>query len=777
MTKKRPVDRAAQSRARRLARGVVALAVVGAVLPTLVPAAASADEPVGDPTPSHSRVVVKYKASADGLARRHSLSAGGLRVVKSLPITGLKVVGVPAGRTAEVVAAELRSDPAVAYAKPDVFRRPLANAPTPDDPYFDYQWGLRNSGQALPTDARSEATPVAGVDVDALGAWGVARGSSSVTVAVVDEGIELTHPDLRGALWTNPGESGAKATNGVDDDGNGYVDDVHGWDFVRGSGAVDTPADDDDHGTHVAGIIGATSNSAGVAGRASGVRLMSLKFMGEDGGYDSDAIEAIAYASEMGAKVVNASWGASLTDDPGAADDDLRAAIAGCGCVVVAAAGNGDESGRGLDTADPRNRVYPAAFGLANELSVGALNAGGRLASFSNYGVGVDLAAPGDAILSTLSGARYGWGEGTSMAAPFVSATAALMLSAAPSLTPEDVVRRIKASVQPLSALTGRVATGGMLDAGAALRALSDVTQPLRLSGADRYATAAKVADSFAPGVAVAYVASGEQFPDALAGAALAGSQGAPVLLTGPRALPTVTAAALSRLQPQRIVVLGGSGAVSSAVAKQLAGYAPKVSRLSGDDRYSTAASIAQTMMSGLSTDTVYVASGTSFPDALAGAALAGSTGQPVLLTSPGSLSTPTATWLSTHRPGRIVVLGGAAAVSDAVRDRLGDYTDGSVTRLAGADRYATAAAVAARFTAGGEHAYVASGLGFPDALAGAALAGTQGAPVLLTAPTSVPPSIRTALGRLHPQSVTVLGGTSVISSATAAALKLAARG
>lgn len=753
------------------------LTLAATMLPFLAPGAATAGDraPLQRPaslqpgsvhtSTASNRVIVKYRTPADASARVRSLAADGLRVRRTLSLTGAKVIDVPQGRTATDVVADLSKDPAVEYAVPDVLRKPLAAAP--NDPFFDQQWGLLNLG--LPLDASAQApTPLAGIDVDAPGAWAVARGSSAVTVAVIDQGIAIGHPDLQGAIWTNPGEI---AGNGRDDDANGKVDDVHGWDFVRSSGAVDSPLDDDSHGTHVAGIIGATrDNDEGVVGLAAGVNVMSLKFMSDDGGYDSDAIDAIAYAKSKGVKVMNASWGASLGEDPGAADPALRDAISECGCVFVAAAGN---DGVSSDTGS--NRVYPASFGLPNEISVAALDDRGQLATFSNYGSTVDLAAPGDAILSTLptqsGGYGYGWGGGTSMAAPFVTATAALMLSAAPALTPAEVVSRIKASVQPLSSLTGRVSTGGMLDAGAAMRTIG-VVQPERLSGADRYSTAAKVASKFAPGVAVAYVASGESFPDALAGAALAGSQDAPVLLTGPRSLPTVTVTALDRLKPSRIVVLGGTGAVSSAVASQLASHTSgKVTRIAGGDRYATASAIAQSMMQGVSTDTVYVASGESFPDALAGAALAGSTGQPVLLTSPTSLPSATAQRLSTLGPDRIVVLGGSAAVSSAVATRLADYTSGSVTRLAGTDRYATAAAVAKKFGTGVRAAYVASGLDFPDALAGAALAGSQDSPVLLTGKTSVPSSTRTALTTLVPGSVIVLGGTGVVSTATASAL------
>lgn len=722
-------------------------------------------------TSSATRVIVKYRSGTDTAARVRSLSAQGLGSGKALPLTGAMLVDVPRGEDAADVASDLSRDPNVEYAVPDVLRRPLATrAPAPDDPLFGYQWGLDNSGTPLPADA-SAPTPVAGVDVDALGAWAVHRGVGPVLVAVIDQGIDLTHPDLEQAIWTNPGEI---PDNGIDDDHNGYVDDVHGWDFVHNEPAGVDTVDDVQHGTHVAGIIGATAdNGQGVAGLAAGVTILPVKFIADDGGYDSDAIKAIAYAKALGARVMNASWGVSEAAATDADNPALRDAVSNCGCVFVSAAGN---DGVDIDTAG--QRVYPAAFGLSNELSVAAVDDSGRLASFdggtgSNYGVSsVDLAAPGQAVASTLPGNAYGWGDGTSMAVPFVSATAALMLSAAPTLTPAQIVQRLKATVRPLSSLTGKVATGGMLDAGAAMRdLLAHPVPPQRLAGSDRYATAAQVAGQFPVGTSVAYVASGTSFPDALAGAALAGSLHAPVLLTAKGSLPQATKTALTRLRPRRIVVLGGTGAVSAAVATALKAYtAGGVSRLSGADRYATAAAIAQAMVGAVGTpDTVYVASGASFPDALAGSALAGHEGQPVLLTSPTSLSTAAASWLSGHRPGRIVVLGGSGAVSDAVLARLGSYTGGTVSRLAGGDRFATAAAVAAAFGAKpAGSAYVADGLAFPDALAGAALAGTRGAPVLLVSPKAVPSATATAIRSLAPWRVIVLGGTGAVSASTA---------
>ncbi len=288
-----------------------------------------------------------------------------------------------------------------------------------------------------------------------------------------------------------------------------------------------------------------------------------------------------------------------------------------------------------------------------------------------------------------------------------------------------------------------------------------------RLAGGDRYATAAAIsAASFAPGVAVAYVATGLSFPDALAGAAVAGRDGAPVLLVPGTSIPASIATELTRLQPGRIVVLGGTGVVSDAVMSALGAFTTgPVTRLAGASRYATAAAIsAASFAPGVAV--AYVATGLSFPDALAGAAAAGRDGAPVLLVPGTSIPEAIAAELDRLQPGRIVVLGGTGVVSDAVKSALAAFTTGTVTRLAGANRYATAAAIsAASFSTNAAVAYVATGLSFPDALAGAAVAGRDGGPVLLVPGTSIPTDIATELTRLKPARIVVLGGTGVVSN------------
>jgi putative cell wall-binding protein len=286
-----------------------------------------------------------------------------------------------------------------------------------------------------------------------------------------------------------------------------------------------------------------------------------------------------------------------------------------------------------------------------------------------------------------------------------------------------------------------------------------------RYSGGDRYATAAAIsAETFEPGVRAAFVAVGSNFPDALAGAAAAAAHDSPMLLVTPTSIPSPTAAELQRLAPRQILVLGATGAVSAGVEAALDAYTTgSVVRLAGADRYATAAAIsAATYAPGASV--AYVAVGTDFPDALAGAAAAGRAGGPVLLVEPDSVPPVVAAELARLAPSRIVVLGASGAVSSRVESALRSYTAGPVERLAGADRYATAVAISQRTYGAADTVYLATGENFPDALAGAALQG----PLLMTPATTLPSAVRAEIVRLGATRVVVLGGPGVVSTAVA---------
>ncbi|GGM58103.1 cell wall-binding repeat-containing protein [Microbacterium saperdae] len=292
------------------------------------------------------------------------------------------------------------------------------------------------------------------------------------------------------------------------------------------------------------------------------------------------------------------------------------------------------------------------------------------------------------------------------------------------------------------------------------------LSQTERLSGADRYETSASVSrGSFSPGVPVAYVASGAGFADALSGAPVAGLQKGPVLLSTASSIPAVISKELTRLKPARIVVLGGTGVISASVLTQLKTFTTgAVTRLAGDDRYATSAAISASAFSA-GVPVAYIAAGADFPDALAGAPLGTVAKAPVLLTAAGKLPPAIAAELTRLKPKKIVILGTTASIGAAVATSLKAYTAGAVTRVAGADRYATPAAISASvFTPGVPVVYVANGAQFPDALSGAPVAGMQRGPILLVTATAIPAAVATELTRLKPKRIVILGGAGAVN-------------
>lgn len=358
----------------------------------------------------------------------------------------LAVVTLPPGMGLRSGLAALRNRAEVLYAEPDLQLRLAVQSDgawpskvDPNDFEFARQWSLHNTGQ---TGGR------AGADIGALDAWQVTTGSSNVVVAIVDTGVDFFHPDLEPNIWTNPREIPG---NGIDDDGNGYVDDVHGYDFVSDD---PDPMDDNVHGTHVAGILGAVGNDEnGIAGVAWSVRIMALKAFDETGsGTLDDTLSAIAYARAAGARIINASWG---TTTRSRALADLVVECVQGGVIFVAAAGN-----NGSDA-----RFYPAA--VPDVIAVGATDANDASPAFSNYGSFVDLVAPGDAIESTIPNAAWSVLSGTSMAAPHVSGVVALMLSRRAEFTPSEVVTILRSTAREV--VTDRYTGAGRLNAAGAV--------------------------------------------------------------------------------------------------------------------------------------------------------------------------------------------------------------------------------------------------------------------------------------------------------------------
>lgn len=333
-------------------------------------------------------------------------------------------------------------------------------------PYDPWQWimpdfiGLPGGfwGLAARASAGKQVSAVPGIDIHVEDAWALYDGGGrDVVVALIDTGVDYTHEDLQGILWTNAGEIPG---NGVDDDGNGYADDVYGWNFYNNDNRA--YVDNDSHGTHGAGTIAASfDNGVGISGIADSghVKIMSLKALGGRDGSGSSAsvIQAVRYAEANGASVCSLSLGSSFNDRA------LYRAIASSSMLFVIAAGN---DGANTDTSP----TYPASYDLDNIISVANLNVNGALHDSSNYGpVSVDLAAPGSYILSTTPGNGYSYMTGTSMAAPMVTAAAAMVYSHFPDITLSDVKQILLSSVTKLDTLSGSVASGGMLNLGAAM--------------------------------------------------------------------------------------------------------------------------------------------------------------------------------------------------------------------------------------------------------------------------------------------------------------------
>jgi len=301
------------------------------------------------------------------------------------------------------------------------------------------------------------------------------------------------------------------------------------------------------------------------------------------------------------------------------------------------------------------------------------------------------------------------------------------------------------------------------------------VRRDTRLAGADRYETSAAISRfGFPSGAQVAYLATGANFPDALAGGVLAARSGGPILLVRRDDIPPATAAELARLHPERVVILGGSGVVSDGVAMAAAGYTSlgRADRLAGADRFETAAQVSRAGFPA-GAGIAYLVTGTNFPDALAGGVLAARAGGPILLVTHGEIPAATAAELARLRPSQILVIGGPGVVSDAVLNAARAYAStGAVGRTYGADRFQTAVAVSvATFGATAASAFVANGTGFPDALAAVPIAARIGGPLLLVQTNSLPAATAAELYRLNPPSVFILGGSGVVSDQVVAAI------
>jgi thermitase len=424
------------------------LAVAGACSAS-APAFAAPDE-----------LIVRFEPGVDAGERAEIRNEAGTDLKQVLPVSRMQLLELEDGQSRRDADRVLEKQDGVLYAEPNAVRRAYER---PDDQHFDLLWGLDNTGQSIRGDAGA-----ADADIDAAEAWDAGIGEG-VLVAVIDSGIDRDHPDLAPNAWRNPGESGSgRESNDVDDDSNGRVDDWRGWDFVEGD---NNPTDENGHGTHVAGTIGARrGNAIGVAGVVDRAPLMALRVLDAEGsGSVVSVIRAYDYAAAAGVKVVNLSLGASARSR---AESDAIQAFSQM--LFVAAAGNGGDDGNGDD--NDVTPEYPCAYELPNVVCVAATDNRNRLAPFSNFGeTAVDLAAPGVDIASTAPDGGYRWSSGTSMATPHVSGAAAMLWAASPDAPVSQIKSRLLAGVDRFPALADRMVTGGRLNLLSSLRRVTDV--------------------------------------------------------------------------------------------------------------------------------------------------------------------------------------------------------------------------------------------------------------------------------------------------------------
>ncbi|MEB3156479.1 MAG: S8 family peptidase [Cyanobacteriota bacterium] len=402
-----------------------------------------------------------------GLRLRESIHSRSMRAHGAGP---LEVLDLPEDVSPEQALEELSKRPGVRFVEKN-WR--LQIQATSNDPSVTNgsTWGLYGES----------SSPANAFGSQAAEAWARGfTGSANVFVGVIDEGSQYNHSDLIGNAGVNPGEIGG---NGIDDDGNGYVDDLYGWDFFNNDNSTYDGAGDD-HGTHVAGTIGAQGgNGLGLAGVNWDVSLLTAKFLGGTGGTTANAIRAVDYFTDLKTRhglnlvATNNSWGGGGYSQ-GLYDAINRANNAGI--LFVAAAGNSSTS----------TLSYPAAYDLPNVISVASIDSNGGLSSFSNFGsTWVDLGAPGGAITSTLPGNTYGTYSGTSMATPHVTGALALMRAAQPTATMAQLKQALLESVAQTASLVGKTATGGRLDVNAAIDRLGQLVTPN--PGTPTYAVAA----------------------------------------------------------------------------------------------------------------------------------------------------------------------------------------------------------------------------------------------------------------------------------------------
>lgn len=431
---------------------------------------------------SNKEIIVTYKESVDSEQTYRTLSKDTSTHVEEVD-ENLFLVTAKDDSTLKEKLEEYSTDPNVASIQPNYTYHLLSQTSEPD---YSKQWWTRNNGTFTyntywdyPLDTTDpkyarylpyDVTATSGIDINIEPAWSLFSNGRPVTIAIVDTGIDINHPDLQDVIYTNKTEI---AGDKIDNDHNGFVDDVNGWNFIERNNDVtdyDSYSDENDHGTHCAGIIGASANGTGIAGVASNtnISLLPVKVLGGEDGYGTtlDIVSGIKYADKMGAQICNLSLGYDKTNST--VDSLLKTTIANSSMVFVIASGNGDANYNGIN--NDISPTYPASYDCSNIISVANITCTGTLNSSSNYGLkSVDIGAPGTCIYSTITDNSYDYFTGTSMSAPMVAAGLAEVYSYYTDITMLQASRLLLATAKQLPALSGKVSTGGMLDVYGAL--------------------------------------------------------------------------------------------------------------------------------------------------------------------------------------------------------------------------------------------------------------------------------------------------------------------
>lgn len=397
-------------------------------------------------------IIVKFKSSAKAVKSLSYSKDGRIDLDHKIDITSDNVYIYNSDSKASIfsIIKELKQNPNVEYAEPNYIYHPVEEEGEygviqhmvnykgiTDDPQLGKLWGLK--GGDVP-------------GVDAYRAWDITKGSRDVRIAVIDTGVDYNHPDLAANIWVNEAEFNGE--EGVDDDGNGFIDDIHGYDFQNNDG---DPMDDHNHGTHCSGTIGAIhDNGVGVAGVMGDVQIVPVKFLGSSGGSTEGAIKSVDYATKLNVDLMSNSWGG------GGFSQALKDAITrakDAGIIFTAAAGNDGVNNDGA-------AHYPSSYDIDNIVAVAAHTTSNDLASFSCYGKRtVDISAPGKDIVSTVRNGRYASYSGTSMATPHVSGVLGLLISQEGRMGFDELKERLFATSVPVRALKKKVVSGGIINA------------------------------------------------------------------------------------------------------------------------------------------------------------------------------------------------------------------------------------------------------------------------------------------------------------------------